>query len=124
MTAVARCSRVRNYLDRKVYSRAPKYFRTFDEEHMVWRILVHPLYGGPDAGRVWYNTFSHYLMKEDTVTSFQRCHYEPCCFTQFVDSDDADDAHASGDARSVSVGSRDPPPYHPGWGGLARKLSP
>ena len=40
---------------------------------------------------MWYNTFSHYLMKEETVTPFQRCHYEPCCFTHFVNSDDADE---------------------------------
>ena len=74
---------------------------------------------------MWYNTFSHYLMKEETVTPFQRCRYEPCCFTHFVNSDDADDDQPPvrivlmiyvDDVRSVPVGV---------WGGgrCAKRLS-
>ena len=41
--------------------------------------------GGPDSGRVWYNTFAHFLMTEEIETPFQRCHFEPCTFTHFLD---------------------------------------
>ena len=74
------------YTDRRVFARAPKYYRKYDERgvELVWHLL-RALYGGPDSGRVWYNTFSHFLIKEDTVTPFQRCHFEPCTFTHFRD---------------------------------------
>ena len=74
------------YIDRRVFARAPKYFREYDERGVeyVWH-LQRALYGGPDSGRVWYNTFAHALMKEETITVFQRCHFEPCTFTHFID---------------------------------------
>jgi hypothetical protein len=74
------------YTDRRVFARAPKYFRKYDERgvELVWH-LQRALYGGPDSGRVWYNTFAHFLMKEDQITPFQRCHHEPCTFTHFLD---------------------------------------
>ena len=50
----------------------------------VWQ-LQRALYGSPDSGRVWYDTFALYMMEEETVTSFQRCHFEPCVFTHFLD---------------------------------------
>ena len=58
----------------------------YDERgvELVWH-LQRALYGGPDSGRVWYNTFAHFLMKEDQITPFQRCHHEPCTFTHFLD---------------------------------------
>ena len=52
------------YTDRRVFARAPKYFlkyfRKYDERgvELVWH-LQRALYGGPDSGRVWYNTFAH-----------------------------------------------------------------
>jgi hypothetical protein len=74
------------YTDRRVFARAPRYYREYDERgvEMVWH-LQRALYGGPDSGRVWYNTFAHFLMVEDSVTTFQRCHFEPCTFTHFLD---------------------------------------
>ena len=73
------------YTDRRVFARAPKYYRRYDERgvELVW-LLRRALYGGPDAGRLWYNTFAHYLMHEEQETPFQRCHYEPSAFTHFV----------------------------------------
>ena len=52
----------------RVVARAPPGFRTFDERGVeeVW-ILLRPLYGEPDAGRIWYNTFAHYLCHEDPL---------------------------------------------------------
>ena len=77
-----------NYVDRRVFARAPKYFRRYDERgvELIW-LLRRALYGGPDSGRVWYNTLAHYLMKEDQITPFQRCHFEPCTFTHFIDGE-------------------------------------
>ena len=77
---------VGRYTDRRVFARAPKFFRKYDERgvELVWH-LQRALYGGPDSGRVWYNTFAHFLMKEDQITPFQRCHHEPCTFTHFLD---------------------------------------
>ena len=49
---------------------------------MVW-LLKRAVYGGPDAGRLWYNTYAHYLLKEEAQTPFTRCHFEPCAFTHF-----------------------------------------
>ena len=50
------------YTDRRVFALAPKYYRKYDERgvELVWHLL-RALYGGPDSGRVWYNTFSHFL---------------------------------------------------------------
>ena len=75
-----------HYVDRRVFARAPLFLRKYDERGVeyVWQ-LQRALYGGPDSGRVWYNTFAHYMMKEETVTPFQRCHFEPCAFTHFID---------------------------------------
>ena len=74
------------YVDRRVFVRAPKYYRKYDERgvELVWH-LQRALYGGPDSGRVWYNTFAHYVMVEEQVTPFKRCHFEPCTFTHFRD---------------------------------------
>ena len=74
------------YTDRRVFARAPIYYREYDERgvEMVWH-LQRALYGGPDSGRVWYNTFAHFLMTEEVETPFQRCHFEPCTFTHFLD---------------------------------------
>jgi hypothetical protein len=68
-------------MGRRVFARALTIFRKYDEHgvELVWRLL-RPLYGGPDAGRVWYNTFAAYCMKEETVTPFMRSHHEPCLF--------------------------------------------
>ena len=59
------------YIDRRVFARARKYFREYDERGVeyVWH-LQRALYGGPDCVRVWYHTFAHALMKEET--------YGPC----------------------------------------------
>ena len=61
------------YTDRRVFARAPIYYREYDERgvEMVWH-LQRALYGGPDSGRVWYNTFAHFLMTEEVETPFQR----------------------------------------------------
>ena len=74
------------YVDRRVFARAPKHLRTYDERGVeeVW-LLKRALYGGPDSGRLWYNTFAHYLMSEETECPFQRCHFEPCVFVSVID---------------------------------------
>lgn len=76
------------YTDRRVFARAPKFYREYDERgvELVWH-LQRALYGGPDSGRVWYNTFAHFLMTEECETPFQRCHFEPCTFTHFLDGE-------------------------------------
>ena len=60
--------------------------RKFDERGVeyVW-LLQRALYGGPDAGRVWYNTYSHFLIKEETVTPFVRSHFDPSLFVHVCD---------------------------------------
>ena len=71
----------------RVVARAPRGFRTFDERgvEIVW-ILKRPLYGEPDAGRIWYNTFVHYVTVTDACR-FQRCHYDPCAFVHKCSSE-------------------------------------
>ena len=52
---------------------------------MIW-IQVRPLYGEPDAGRIWYNTFTHWLLVDE---SFVRSDGDPCHFyRQFKDGSD------------------------------------
>eukprot|EP00327_Prymnesium_parvum_P011290 CAMPEP_0184391940 /NCGR_PEP_ID=MMETSP0007-20130409/21358_1 /TAXON_ID=97485 /ORGANISM="Prymnesium parvum, Strain Texoma1" /LENGTH=350 /DNA_ID=CAMNT_0026742317 /DNA_START=221 /DNA_END=1269 /DNA_ORIENTATION=+ len=70
-----------------VYTRAPLDARTYDERgiELVWA-LVGPLYGEPDAGRVWYNTFSHWIITEE---GFTRSVGDPCHFFKtFADGTD------------------------------------
>ena len=50
-------------------------------------LLRRALYGGPDSGRLWYNTYAHYMMKGETICPFQRCHFEPCTFVSVIDGD-------------------------------------
>ena len=76
------------YVDRRVFARAPKYLRRYDERGVeyVW-LLLRALYGGPDSGRLWYNTYAHYMMHEETICPFQRCHFEPCTFVSVIDGE-------------------------------------
>ena len=75
------------YKKNVVYARAPKDCREYDERgvELVWA-TVRPLYGEPDAGRVWYNTLAYYLMDTE---KFVRNHYDPCHFAKtFADGTD------------------------------------
>ena len=73
------------YVDRRVFAQAPVYFRKYDERGVeyVW-LLLRGLYGSPDSGRLWYNTYAHYCLHEETITPMQRCHFEPSAFTHFT----------------------------------------
>jgi hypothetical protein len=73
------------YVDRRVFARPPAYYRRFDERgvELVW-LLLRALYGGIDSGRLWYNTWAHHHLNE-TITPFQRCHFEPAAFTHICD---------------------------------------
>ena len=73
-------------MDRRVFARAPRYYRRFDERGVeyVW-LLKRALYGGPDSGRVWSNTYSYYLTREETITPFNRLHYDPSAFAHVCD---------------------------------------
>ena len=68
------------FVGQRVWARSPDWpgVRLFDERgiELVWR-LGGPLYGEPDAGRLWYNTWVHFCT---VVESFNRAHYDPCLF--------------------------------------------
>ena len=56
-------------ITRQIYVRAPPDCREYDERgvEFVW-LLLRPLYGEPDAGRVWYNTFAHHMIEKEIST--------------------------------------------------------
>ena len=47
----------------------------------MW-LLLRPLYGEPDAGRVWYNTFAYHMIE---VEGWNRSDYDSCIFTKVFD---------------------------------------
>lgn len=63
-----------------IYARAPVDCREYDERgyELVW-VLQRPLYGEPDAGRIWYTTFAHHLIEKE---GFVRSHADPCHFSK------------------------------------------
>ena len=70
-------------ITRTVYVRAPPDCREYDERgvEFVW-LLLRPLYGEPDAGRVWYNTFAYHMIE---VEGWNRSDYDSCIFTKVFD---------------------------------------
>jgi hypothetical protein len=66
-----------------VYARAPIDCREYDERgvELVW-VLQRPLYGEPDAGRIWYTTYSHWLMNDE---HFFRSIADPSHFYKIFD---------------------------------------
>ena len=72
------------HVTRTVYVRAPPDCREYDERGVeyVW-LLLRPLYGEPDAGRVWYNTFAHHMLE---VEQWHRSDYDSCIFTKVFEN--------------------------------------
>ena len=68
----------------KVWARAPFGCRLYDKRGVeyVWEV-VKPLYGGPDSGRVWYLTFTSWLMSP-AAGSFLRCDADACLFDRVL----------------------------------------
>ena len=93
------------YVDRRVFARAPKIYRKYDERGVeyVW-LLRRALYGGPDSGRIWYNTYSHYLTREETETPFNRLHYDPSAFSHVCDAIEIVDVSATKGVASLVPG--------------------
>ena len=71
-------------ITRTVYVRAPPDCREYDERgvEFVW-LLLRPLYGEPDAGRVWYNTFAYHMIE---VEGWHRSDYDSCIFTKVFEN--------------------------------------
>ena len=71
-------------ITRTVYVRAPPDCREYDERgvEFVW-LLLRPLYGEPDAGRVWYNTFAYHMVE---VEGWHRSDYDSCIFTKVFEN--------------------------------------
>ena len=71
-------------ITRQIYVRAPPDCREYDERgvEFVW-LLLRPLYGEPDAGRVWYNTFAHHMIEKE---GFHRSDYDSCIFVKVFEN--------------------------------------
>ena len=48
----------------------------------MW-LLLRPLYGEPDAGRVWYDTFAHHMIEKE---GFHRSDYDSCIFVKVFEN--------------------------------------
>ena len=44
---------------------------------------------GQTGAPPWIFTYAHYLLKEEVITPFQRCHFEPCSFVHYTEVDGA-----------------------------------
>ena len=69
-----------------VYVRAPVDCREYDDRgvELIW-MLHGPLYGEPDAGRVWYCTWAYFMMEEERIATgqpFRRSDYDASQFTK------------------------------------------
>ena len=62
---------------KKLYARPPPGYRSFaNGVPYIW-VLMTPLYGEADAGRIWYQTFIAFLIKD---RGFTQSRYDPCMF--------------------------------------------
>jgi len=70
---------------RLVIARAPHGHRELDEDgaEMLW-LVSNPLYGQPDAGKLWNNTMNEFLCDEKAGCGMERCDVEPSLYDKRV----------------------------------------
>ena len=91
-------------ITRTVYVRAPPECREYDERGVeyVW-LLLRPLYGEPDAGRVRYNTFAFHMIETE---GWHRSDYDSCIFTKVFDNGSEMFLDLYVDGRRMHMGQR------------------